>query len=114
MKLNESRLAVAAELEKKLERLNTAARFIYSYRGTDRAALRRQIKEHPEQALDALYSANTLLLLMRSEFFDCCDLAVDLVQSLEHGTKCVLIPEPEPMPTGSEAAPTDQRGGAAK
>lgn len=114
MKLNETRLAVAAELEKKLERLNTAARFIYSYRGTDRAELRRQIKEQPERALDALYSANTLLLLMRSEFFDCCDLAGDLVESLEHGTKCVLIPKPEPMPTGSEAAPTDQRGGAAE
>lgn len=116
MKLNESRLAVAAELNKKLERLNTAALFIYSCScvETSRAKLRQQIREHPERALDALHSANTLLLLMRSEFFDCRDLAGDLVESLEHGTKCVLIPEPKPMPTGSEAAPTDQRGGAAK
>lgn len=113
MKLNESRLAVAAELSKKLITLQTAARVGYSSLECLNMPY-QQVKDDPAAAAARIRTLTEFLKLMRSVYFDCCDLASDLVESLEHGTKCVLIPEPEPMPTGSEAAPTDQKGGAAK
>lgn len=113
MKLNESRLAVAAELQKKLTTLNSAMLGVYGF-PDDTEDLVRLIRARPALAEKELRNISALVELMQSYFLRCCDLAGDLAESLERGTKCVLIPEPEPMPTGSEASPTDQRGGAAK
>lgn len=113
MKLNESRLAVAAELQKKLSTLNAAMIDVYGF-PDDTEKLVQLIRACPVIAEQKLRKISALVELMNPYFLRCCDLAGDLVESLERGTKCVSIPEPEPMPTGSEAAPTDQRGGAEK
>lgn len=111
MKLNESRLAVAEELQKKLSTLNAAITDIYGFqKDTDAAELMRLLHRYPEIAVKKLRKISALVELMKPYLFHCCDLAGDLVESLEHGTKCVLIPEPEPMPEAEPAKGGEKNG----
>ena len=110
MKLNESRLAVAEELQKKLLTLQTAARVGYSSLECLNMPY-QQVKDDPTAATVRIRTLTEFLKLMRSVYFDCCDLAGDLVESLECGKKCVLIPEPEPMPEAEPAKGGEKRNG---
>lgn len=110
MKLNETRLAVAADLAKKLEKLHSAARIACSSLECRKMTF-QQVKDDPGKAALRIRLMNDFYELMRSEFFDCCDLAADLVQSLESGTKCALVPaDPKQTPTGSGADPAGNAG----
>ena len=110
MKLNETRLAVAAELEKKLGKLHSAARIACSSPECWKMTF-QQVKDDPGKAALRIRVMNDFYKLMLSEFFDCCDLATDLVQSLESGTKCALVPaDPKQTPTGSGADPAGNAG----
>ena len=110
MKLNESRLAVAAELLEKLLTLQTAARVGYSSLECLNMPY-QQVKDDPTAATVRIRTLTEFLKLMRYVYFDCCDLACDLVQSLECGKKCVLIPEQEPMPEAEPAKGGEKRNG---
>ena len=99
MKLNETRLEVAKALAEKLADLHSAA---FIERGS-LECLNMTVKEvelDPLKASVRIKRMNGLYKLMISEFLECCDLADDLVYSLESGKKCYVLPT-EPTEKGA-------------
>ena len=99
MKLNETRLEVAKALAEKLAALHSAA-FIAN---SSLECLNMPVKEvqrDPAKASARIKRMNGLYKLMISEFLNCCDLADDLVYSLESGKKCCVLPT-EPTEKGA-------------
>lgn len=99
MKLNETRLEVAKALAEKLDILHSAA-FIESSSIECWNMTIEQIERDPAKAAYRIKNMNNLYKLMISEFFECCDLANDLVYSLESGKKCGVLPT-EPTEKGA-------------
>lgn len=99
MKLNETRLEVAKALAERLGTLYSAA-FIESSSLECWNMTIKQVERDPVKAAQRIRDMNNLYKLMLSEFFECRDLADDLVYSLESGKKCVLLPT-EPTEKGA-------------
>ena len=99
MKLNETRLEVAKALAEKLDTLHSAA-FIESGSLKCCNMTFEQVERNPVEAAIRIKRMNNLYKLMISEFSECCDLANDLVYSLESGKKCGVLPT-EPTEKGA-------------
>lgn len=99
MKLNETRLEVAKALAERLDTLYSAA-FIESSSLECWNMAIKQVERDPVKAAHRIKDMNNLYKLMLSEFFECRDLAEDLVYSLESGKKCGLLPT-EPTEKGA-------------
>ena len=99
MKLNETRLEVAKALAEKLDILHSVA-FIESSSIECWNMTIEQVERDPVKAVHRIKNMNNLYKLMISEFFECCDLANDLVYSLESGKKCGVLPT-EPTEKGA-------------
>lgn len=98
MKLNETRLEVAKALAEKLNALHSGA-FIASSSLECLNMTVKEVERDPFKASVRITRMNGLYKLMISEFLECCDLANDLVYSLESGKKCGLLPT-EPTEKG--------------
>lgn len=99
MKLNETRLEVAKALAEKLDTLHSAACIESSSHECWNMTI-KQVEYDPVEAAIRIKRMNALYKLMLSEFLECCDLANDLVYSLESGKKCGLLPT-EPTEKGA-------------
>lgn len=99
MKLNETRLEVAKVLAEKLDTLHSAALIESSSLECWNMTI-KQVERDPVKAAQQIKNMNNLYKLMLSEFFECCDLANDLVYSLESGKKCGVLPT-EPTEKGA-------------
>lgn len=99
MKLNETRLEVAKALVEKLDTLYSTALIESSSIECFNMTI-KQVERDPVKAACQIKNMNNLYKLMLSEFFECCDLANDLVYSLESGKKCGVLPT-EPTEKGA-------------
>jgi len=99
MKLNETRLEVAKALAEKLTALHSAA-FIANSSLECCNMTFKEVERDPLEAANRIKRMNGLYKLMISEFLECCDLADDLVYSLESGKKCYVLPA-EPTEKGA-------------
>ena len=99
MKLNETRLEVAKALAEKIDILYSAALIESSSLECWNMTI-KQVECDPVEAMRRIKNMNNLYKLMLPEFFECRDLANDLVYSLESGKKCGVLPT-EPTEKGA-------------
>ena len=89
MTVNESRLAVSAELVHKLRNLNICASLAYLPK--DLYTTTEQIKNSPNYVARRIMEISALVEVMHDTYFSCIDLAEDILHSLETKKPCVLI-----------------------